>query len=230
MSSKQNESLCFEQERSKWLQQLTGDDRNSVRVQLQAMTWDLASFTIIGEAIDLAPKTPNGGPQVSPLVCNLLQVGFYANLLVSLRRLTDDRKDVVSLRRVLTDMKKKAICFTRAAILAAEAMPYDHEPIRRREQELSDEAIKEGGSIYGLGWEHILDRHETIDHLSNVDGRKRAPDDHVPKRVFANLLGKVESCTKHVKNMRIISSRMPPKRIRSIAPQPSTSIYRMENS
>ena len=189
----------FDEERSKWLQCLTGNDRNSVRVQLQAMTWDLASFTIIGEAINLAPKTPKGSPQVSPLVYNLLQVGFYANLLISLRRLTDDGRGVVSLTRVLMDMKKKTSCFTRAAILAAEGMPYEYEPIRRREQDLLNYAMTEGETVYGLGWEHISDRHETIDRLTSVIAEERTPDDHVSKRVFTNLLGKVESCTKQVK-------------------------------
>ena len=97
----------YAQERAKWLDLLVGDDRNSIQRQLSAVAWDLASFETIGEAIRLARREGNNPPKVPPLIVNLLRVGFYANLFVSIRRLVDPRGDVSSLIRILKEMKKK---------------------------------------------------------------------------------------------------------------------------
>jgi len=186
----------YSAQRRRWLEGLIGEDRNSVRVQLRSLSWDVAAFTIIGEAISLSPRNEHGRRKVNSLVIELLRVGFYSNLLSSLRRLTDRRKDTVSLTRILTEMKENARHFSRAAILSAEEKPYDYEPIKEAESLFVQRSLQLGEPFSipsELDWEIIADRHERIDRLTGKDESSRQPDDHLPKRLFGNLLKKIES-------------------------------------
>ncbi len=188
--------IDFSAQRARWLEGLIGDDRNSVRVQLQSLSWDVAAFTIIGEAIKLSPRNEIGRRKVNSLIIDLLRVGFYSNLLSSLRRLTDRRKGTVSLTRILMEMNENSRHFTRSAILSAENKPYDYAPIRKAEELFVQQNLQPGKVINipsELDWEVIADRHERIDRLVRKDESSRQPDDHLPKRLFENLLQKIES-------------------------------------
>lgn len=162
------------------------------------MSWDLASFQIVGDAIKKAPRTDNGEVQLSPLVFGLLQVGFYANFIVSIRRVTDHRGDVASLVRLLKEMGKKSSCITREGILKAEGMPYDFLPAKQKEAEFLSKA--ENGEVAcvprEMDGELFADRHARIDRLAHVTERTRSPGDHVPRRLFLNLLKKIQGASR----------------------------------
>ena len=200
MSKRGTKIYDYAQERAKWLELLVGDDRNSIRRQLSAVAWDLASFETIGEAIRLARREGDNSPKVPPLIVNLLRVGFYANLFVSIRRLVDPRGDVSSLTRILKEMKRKSGCINRKAMLSAEGIPYDYLPAKQEQELLLRQAIleKAGGLNVPphLDWELFAARHEVIDRLTGTTEKRRLESDHIPRHLFDNLISWVEKVAK----------------------------------
>jgi hypothetical protein len=214
--------MNFKIERARWLELLTGDDRNSIRVQLCALSWDLAAFETIGEAIRSAPRNQDGSAEFPPLVFNLIRIGFYANFFISLRRITDANPRTVSLVSILKKMQANAACLTRSEILSAENIPYDYSCARKKQDEMlrAEIAYSTGGLCIPpeLDWERFEERHATLDRLMGVTRATRDPSNAIPKAVFSRLLGKVNRVVREAKdytNKFVAHAELPgPKRLK----------------
>lgn len=99
-------------------------------------------------------------------------------------------------------MRKHRGLLTRQAILDAESLVYDYEPIRRRFWDYARERRAAGEQAFyvprELMWELHEHRHGMIDVLAGIDSGKRLPGDTISDAVFANLITKAEGATKEI--------------------------------
>jgi len=167
----------FKEKRTRWIECLSGEDPNSVRVQLYELTWNAAAFRVINEARGLAPAVleseVEGEGEVNGLLHCLLDQCFFHSQLLAIRRLSDEyglegKKGVFSLASLIEDMRENACLFNRGNMFAAEGLEYDVDS---------------------------AERHIEIDELSGASAEKRSPGDTIRPQVFEGLKGKVTEVT-----------------------------------
>jgi hypothetical protein len=184
----------YAQLRERWAFEISGSDPSAIESQLLSMTWDFASYEVLAKSLQLAPAEPNGSIQRSGLLFKLLERSFSHRVLLFVRRMVDSSADSISLVRTLDEMERHRGSMTRAAIIAADGLEYDYEPIRR---EFYDWLGTQGHGAFNeperLNWERHAERHAFIDRLTNVNEHHRSTSDVVPKGFFANLANRVRS-------------------------------------
>ena len=76
--------------------------------------------------------TDHGSGLHNPFLTEALIEGHIAIQVLAIRRLMDKAKDVISLWRLLEDLKKYIGLFTRENFVAYDGLPYDYEATERR--------------------------------------------------------------------------------------------------
>lgn len=174
--------------RCEWLEWIRGKDRHALMQQMSLMVLDTAAYRVIYEARKLADSVGEDGVALSGLVHNLIDRCFFHSQAVGIRRLVDPRTDVISLSRLLNEMKTYTQLMTRENMLAAEGLVYDYEALR--EQRFSDAAHRAGEArlLPASGdWTWSERRHKHIDRLCGVDETERKPSDTVRAELLSQL-------------------------------------------
>ncbi len=177
-----------------WREALSGNDPNSINRQLAQLTWDAASYRVINEARRFAkpvvPSDPRGNVQLSGLMHNLIERGFFISQMTAIRRLTDTDKyslegdkGVYSLTGLLNDILKHHELITRRSIFDAEHIEYDAATIERKPH-----------CSFML---HDL-RHGHMDFLAGVDPSQRQPSNKIREILLRELKDKILTPCKEV--------------------------------
>jgi hypothetical protein len=161
--------------RSKWLEQLCGNDRNSVQNQLARVSWDLAAYETVEECVALAPPADEGYVQCNDLVIGLIRGCVAERLLVSARRLNDRGTDkrTISLATILSTMRRNVHEFTRTNLITS----FEYSLGQYSAEHRADFIEHEQGLIDRL--------------VKNAEG-KRSGEDRIPVEVFDKLIEKLE--------------------------------------
>ena len=193
----------FKLRRDLWIECLCGTDRHSIMPQIYRMIWNTAAFRAINEARRIAPPAKEGSVQLSGLMHELIDEGFFEGQALAIRRLTDThslddrRRGVWSLIALLNDMQEHVDLMTRQNLFAAEGLEYDVEAVRRRAEEYQQQELRKGTHVYfipeELDWDRLRDRHEQIDFLARVTPAHRSPDDTVCVAVIERLKNMVNT-------------------------------------
>jgi hypothetical protein len=172
--------MCKLNEKCKEWKKLYSEDDDSVCSQIRDMLLDAAVFNAINEARKYATTDAQGNPELNELVHGLINRSYLKTQSLSIRKLYDNRNDVISLRRLINDMKENKAFITRENILSAFELPYDYE-----------EAIKEGhltnnSKIVAEG-AHSENVHKNVDLLAGVEPAQRQPNDTIRDSVLDQL-------------------------------------------
>jgi hypothetical protein len=170
----------FIQKRGEWKRLLLESSPNSVYTQISRMLWNDAIFRTFNEARRLtiernSPKLGLNGPLI-----RLLDKGFVESQVMAIRRLTDrnfrdPEKAVISLIRLIDDIKKHANVITRENYICCEG-----------------EVYAEPNSIDDLPkWVDWRRRQTNFDRISGIPVDKRDRQDKInrslPNRMEQNL-------------------------------------------
>jgi hypothetical protein len=189
----------FRVEKLKWLFWLHDDDQHAIFKQVTSLLWDYALFRTFNDLRASAAKTKPQGVGFNAPMLSLLDSGFVARQAMGVRRLIDRRDDVVSLKRLVKDIKEKRALITREVLVVHDGLPYDHAPVK---DAYSAEKPKEGESFYFEGvettgakaWGASERAHEAFDKLSGISSNQRKRDDLIPVQWFDNLGSKLGVC------------------------------------
>ncbi len=188
--------MCvLKQEFQEWEEWIFGDDRHSLQNQIHDMIWDAATFLTINEARKYATIDQEGKLEVSGLIHHFIDRCFLKTQVIAIRKLLDNRKGVISLRRLITNIENAHALLTRENILAAHDYPYNYE----EEEKKIRESISGNQSPTWMPnnykkcvfAKHV---HESIDSLAGIDPSQRKPNDTIRKRVFRWLRDRLDSC------------------------------------
>jgi hypothetical protein len=175
--------------RQKWLTWLDTDEHHAIWTTLSQMVWTDISF---GTFRELVERHENVGEKTclhNPLIAEQIVYGHVARQLLGIRRLMDKTAGVISLRRLITDLRSNWALFARENYVCHDGLPYDYEAVMRTELR------KRAGN--GAFWAattgpeaHSASRmaNEQFDRLAGIDPAKRAREDRLPK----GLLGTIE--------------------------------------
>jgi hypothetical protein len=123
------------------------------------------------------------------LLAEALLDGHVATQVLAIRRLVDGgNRDIISLRRLVKDLRRNFHLFTRENYVCFDGLPYDYEPV------LQKEMIERGGK--GAFWvetsgpgAHGTSRmaHRQFDKLAGIDPAKRSREDRLPISLLATI-------------------------------------------
>jgi hypothetical protein len=168
----------YRAKRATWLSWLSTDQHHAIWDVLSGMVWtdvafrSWAQFGIDDDASGLH----------NSLLTEALIGGHVATQVLAIRRLVDNRgDDVISLRKLIKDLRSNFALLTRENYVCFDGLPYDYEAVQRRDMEKHIGGgffwgATEGPEAYGtsqLG-------HEQFDRLAGVDPANRGRADRLP--------------------------------------------------
>ncbi len=104
-----------------WLRRLRTDDHHAIWPQIYSMTLGDLTFQTIAHVANADSESALHNPLISR---SLIQ-GYAASQGLAIRRLVDRRRDVISLHRLLLDIKRHRSLLTREIYVSGDGLPYD---------------------------------------------------------------------------------------------------------
>jgi hypothetical protein len=148
----------------------------------------------------MAPKDIKGRIKLNGAVHYLIDKCFFNNQLMIIRRLTDKKKDVVSLCKLLNQMKGNCKYLTRRnyfMILQERGYEYDYSETKKKHDEYVKKNLRMGEVIAipkGLDWEKSERFHSVFDKLSKSSCGNRKPEDIIDSSFFDKLIDELDCC------------------------------------
>lgn len=187
-----------------WEEWLVGDDINSIRNQISSMIWDSAVFQSIIECRRYATKNEKDEIELNGVVHRFIDKCFFETQALAIRRLLDKnvsngKRSVISLYRLVDDIEKHSHLLTRRSILAAHNYPYDYVQEKAR---LSDKAFKNRSPdtkcvVMGQDYAKCClaeGIHQSIDALAGIECSDRSPNDLIRPQIFKWLKQWLSDC------------------------------------
>ncbi|MGH7117743.1 MAG: hypothetical protein ACREFP_01885 [Acetobacteraceae bacterium] len=175
--------------RTKWLGWLEGDPRHAIWRQIFViLSNDLAVRTI-----SCAAENDPDSPLHNPLLRQVILDGHRDTQVLGVRKLMEESSDVISLGRLLKDLRDNIDVFTREIYVAGSGLPYD----------LNTALSALSSGLSGPGFvpsDHPAPRyflakaaHERFDRLSRISPSQRARTNRIPKRLIDHLRNHIEN-------------------------------------
>ena len=188
---------AFRRKREEWIEWLFGEDPHSILRQIEWMTWDYRVFRVLYDSRRLAARAGKPSAALNRMVAAFLDNGFVAMQALAIRKLLDPRKDVISLLRLVTDIKENWHLFTRVVFVGYDGCPFDTGPGEDVfNREFGDQFSSKGIACWVTvpitsgpnAWRHAERLHERFDRLSGCDPRKLSRADELPPSIICELL------------------------------------------
>jgi hypothetical protein len=175
----------YRDKRQLWLSWISTDEHHAIWTVLSSMVWTDVSFKVLTH---FAVNDENNGLNNSLLAEALLN-GHVATQVLAIRRLIDDgNSDIISLRRLVKDLRRNFGLFTRENYVCFDGLPYDYEAVQQKEMmERAGKGVF-WGETSGPG-AHVTSRmaHKQFDKLAGIDPARRSRDDRLPASLLTTI-------------------------------------------
>jgi hypothetical protein len=167
--------------RKKWLSWLQADPNHPIWSQLfKIVLNDLAVRTLAAAAED-DPQSPLH----NPLLARALIEGHQDAQILGIRRLWDNDTKVISLRRLLKDIRTNLDVFTREIYISVSGLPYDPNPAAVIASVTGPRFVSpRSPTLSPLLTEKAQQR---FDRLSIIPAKRRTRTDRIPKSLIDHL-------------------------------------------
>ena len=170
---------AYRDKRRLWLSWIDTDEYHAIWDVISSMVWRDAAFNALRH---FAVSNENNALN-NPLLGEALIDGHVAMQVLAIRRLVDNGNDVISLRRLLKDLRRDFALFTRENCVCFDGLPYDYEAVQQ--QEMIERIEARGGPYWAERSgpnAHATSRmmHEQFDVLAGIDPTNRCRDDRLP--------------------------------------------------
>jgi hypothetical protein len=145
-------------------------DCHSIYNQLITLFWDHAVYRTFNEARRLSKETNDPSTGLQGTIIELFDKNFMDSQAIAVRRLTDQRKDVVSLRSLIDEIIANISLYTRENYVCYDGISFDEAP----EDDYQVEPLRHS-------------RQTRYDYLSGKDKDSRSRDDKLSSTVLAKM-------------------------------------------
>jgi hypothetical protein len=120
----------YRAKRATWLSWINADEHHAIWDVLSGMVWTDVSFRALTQfAIDAENSALH-----NTLLTEALIGGHVATQVLAIRRLVDNRgDDVISLRKLIKDIRSHFGLFTRENYVCFDGLPYDYEAVQLKD-------------------------------------------------------------------------------------------------
>jgi hypothetical protein len=154
------------------------------------MVWTDVSFRCLPELT----FSGNAGCLHNSLIAEKLINGHVATQILAIRRLVDQTKGVISLRRIITELRSNFSLFTRENYICFDGLPYDYESVQLAEMRDRAGTGAFWGATSGPGaWSASQMAHEQFDRLSGIAATSRSRNDRLPARLLSEIVTWLDS-------------------------------------
>lgn len=177
----------YRKKRAEWLgwYQFRKDEPNNIEGQIIRMIFLDICYRILTKPRAETPQNVNIAAR-NGLLAHMLDFGYAATQVLAIRRLLDRRTDVVSLQRLLSNIKLNRKLITRENYVAQDGKPYN--PDGWKSLPATPEIQIWGPQAPGLSYYAISnERHKLFDKLSRVPAAERSRDDLISQHIFDKL-------------------------------------------
>ena len=164
-------------ERNKWLSWFENDLEHSITNQIYRMLWDDAVFRLINEMRRIKINSQTESTGINTDVSHFIDRGYVNLQATSVRSLIGKREDVISLSRVIKDLKKNIILVTRENYVCFDGLKFN--------PNANETDLKE---IF------TIERHKSFDRLCGNQGKKKQRNDLINPKIFAKLTNELNKC------------------------------------
>jgi hypothetical protein len=168
---------AYRAKRLQWLAWLDDDEHHAIWTAISAMVWTDVSFRTLAQLAIDDEESCLGNSLLAEQIIN----GHVATQVLAIRRLVDNRADVISLRRLIKDVRRCWNLFTRENYVCHDGLPYDYEPVMLKEMGAQIGkgafwAATSGPNAYGTS----SMAHEQFDKLAGIEPTRRSREDRLP--------------------------------------------------
>ena len=148
----------------------------------------------------MATERPTKGVGFNGPVSELLDRGFVTSQLMTIRRLVDRKRDVISVPRLLNEIKANKYLITREMYVCFDGLPYDYGPAYQKyfaKLEFKN-GVSQMQSVPSHGpkaWSSSEQLHEHFDKLSGTNPKNRSPTDQIRTKVISDLFDRLNACS-----------------------------------
>ena len=154
------------------------------------MVWNEVAFETLVKIADSDQESALNNTLIRDAVLN----GHVALQVLAIRRLTDTTRNVISLSRLLQDIRKHRKLLTRENYVAFDGLPYEPASV----EDPYFPTLGSGPNWLATTGPHAFSSaqraHERFDQLSGVRSNERKREDCLPVRLLDTIEGWVESC------------------------------------
>jgi hypothetical protein len=171
-----------------WLSWVNTDEHHAIWPTLHSMVWaDVAFKTLTNFAVGDDDNALNNQLMVEALIN-----GHVATQVLAIRRLMDKgSSDIISLRRLVKDLRRNFALFTRENCVCFDGLPYDYEVMREaRFMENAGNWGKRGIWVQTSGPQADGTSefaHRQFDKLAGIDPAKRSREDRLPVSLLTTI-------------------------------------------
>jgi hypothetical protein len=175
----------YRDKRRLWLSWIDRDEHHAIWNVLSSMVWTDATFKVLTQ---FATKDENS-PLNNTLLGQALIDGQIATQVLAIRRLVDNgNSDIISLRRLLKDLRRNFNLFSRENYVCFDGLPYNYALVQHQEMLAHAGKGPFWGQISGPG-AHAPSRmaHEQFDRLAGINPANRSREDRLPLFLLATI-------------------------------------------
>lgn len=185
----------FREKRSEWMDWLERDVHHNIWDQIHSMMWNDAAYRSLNEARRFASEE-NPTAAVNGMFGELIDRGYVSTQVLDICRITDrsnndPKKGVISLRRLLDNIRNNRHLLTRENFVSYDGLPYDYATAEQAHIEsLTPEERGKARWVSTKGpdaWGSSQRIHSAFDELSGVVEDKRTRTDLIHEDVFKTV-------------------------------------------
>lgn len=180
----------YRAKRTEWVNWLEDDEHHAIWQVLTQMVWNEVAFKTLAGIADADDDSVLN----NTLIRNAVLYGHVAMQVLAIRRLTDMSKGVLSLSKLLLDIRSNRQLLTRENYVSFDGLPYDYAIVE-------EEHYRTRG--FGATWLETTGprafgsarrAHEQFDRLSGVSPDRRKRDDQLPTKLTHTIEGWIVEC------------------------------------
>jgi hypothetical protein len=182
-SERRSALQSYRAKRCLWLSWIQSDEHATWTV-LCDMVWTDASFKAL---TSFAIGDESNGLN-NPLLAEALLDGHVATQVLAIRRLMDDgNSDIISLTRLLKELKQNWHLFTRENYVCFDGLPYDYEAVQLKDMQERGGAFFWGETAGPGAYSTSHMAHEQFDRLAGIDPAARSREDRLPESLLTTV-------------------------------------------
>jgi hypothetical protein len=174
----------YRDKRRMWRLWIDTDEYHAIQRVLTSTVWiDVAFKTLTHFAMNDTNSALN-----NTLLGEALIDGHVATQVLAIRRLVDDGNDIISLRRLVKDIRRNFGLFTRQNYVCFDGLPYDYDAVIRKEMIAHVGKGPFWGQTSGPSAHGASRRaHEQFDRLAGIEPENRSREDQLPKSLMTTI-------------------------------------------
>lgn len=166
----------YRRKRTAWLNWLDDDEHHAIWQVLTAMVWNEVAFNTLATIADADSDSALNNALIAEAVLD----GHVAKQVLAIRRLTDTTKNVLSLSKLLQDIRSHRELLTRENYVAFDGLPYDYSLVEAEHFRTRGSGITWLDTTGSGAFESARRAHEQFDRLSGASPDRRKRDDRIP--------------------------------------------------